>query len=253
MHGRVSVRIKLIKDDVMLFPYKNIVILTGAGISAESGIQTFRASDGLWENHRIEDVATPEGFLNDPDLVQDFYNKRRALVKNDNIQPNAAHKALAKLEKELDGTVTIVTQNIDNLHERGGSTNVIHMHGELNKIRCEESNQVFECTDDIHTGDFCHCCQIPAQLRPHVVWFGEMPLEMGRIHEALNQADLFISIGTSGSVYPAAGFVHEARLHGAHTIEINLEPSAVDDEFEEKRYGKAGELVPALVSELLEI
>lgn len=235
----------------MNFPYRNIVILTGAGISAESGIQTFRAQDGLWENHKIEDVATPEGFQRDPDLVQAFYNKRRKGLQSPDIEANAAHKALGELEKRLDGKVTIITQNIDNLHERGGSDNVIHMHGELLKARCSESNQVIEHKDDILTGELCHCCQIPAQMRPHIVWFGEMPLRMGDIYSALEEADLFISIGTSGVVYPAAGFVHDAKMHGAHTIEINLEPSAVESEFVEKRYGKASIEVPKLVSELL--
>lgn len=237
----------------MKFPYRNVVVLTGAGISAESGIQTFRAQDGLWENHRIEDVATPEGFARDPDLVQDFYNQRRLKLQDENIRPNAAHKALGELEALLEGNVTIITQNIDNLHERGDSKNVIHMHGELLKARCSESNQVTEESGEIHTGDLCHCCQIPSQLRPHVVWFGEMPLRMGDIYEALEKADLFISIGTSGVVYPAAGFVHDAKMHGAHTIEINLEPSAVESEFEEKRYGKASIEVPRLVDEILEL
>ncbi|WP_047043993.1 Sir2 family NAD+-dependent deacetylase [Vibrio mexicanus] len=235
----------------MKFPYRNIVVLTGAGISAESGIQTFRAQDGLWENHRIEDVATPEGFAKDPDLVQSFYNMRREKLQSPNIKPNAAHIALGELEKYLDGKVTIITQNIDNLHERGGSQNVIHMHGELLKARCSESNQVIEQKGDIVTGEMCHCCQIPSQMRPHIVWFGEMPLRMGDIYAALEEADLFISIGTSGVVYPAAGFVHDARMHGAHTIEINLEPSAVESEFAEKRYGKASIEVAKLVDELL--
>lgn len=237
----------------MNFPYRNVVILTGAGISAESGIQTFRTQDGLWENHRIEDVATPEGFERDPDLVQDFYNQRRLSLQNPSIEPNAAHIALGKLEEQLEGTVTVITQNIDNLHERGGSSNVIHMHGELLKSRCSESNQVIEEKGEIQTGDLCHCCQIPAQMRPHVVWFGEMPLRMGDIYASLEKADLFISIGTSGVVYPAAGFVHDARMHGAHTIEINLEPSAVESEFEEKRYGRASIEVPKLVEEILSL
>jgi len=237
----------------MNFPYRNVVVLTGAGISAESGIQTFRAQDGLWENHRIEDVATPEGFERNPDLVQDFYNQRRLGLQNPSIEPNAAHIALGELEKQLDGSVTIITQNIDNLHERGGSENVIHMHGELLKARCSESNQVIEEKGEINTGDLCHCCQIPSQMRPHVVWFGEMPLRMGDIYSSLEEADLFISIGTSGVVYPAAGFVHDAKMHGAHTIEINLEPSAVESEFEEKRYGKASIEVPRLVKEILSL
>lgn len=235
----------------MNFPYRNVVILTGAGISAESGIQTFRAQDGLWEDHRIEDVATPEGFERNPELVQDFYNQRRRKLQSATIEPNGAHIALGRLEKELDGKVTVITQNIDNLHERGGSEHVIHMHGELLKARCAVTNQVIEQKDDLVSGDLCHCCQIPSQLRPHIVWFGEMPLRMGEIYEALEQADLFISIGTSGVVYPAAGFVHDAKMHGAHTIEINLEPSAVETEFAEKRYGKASVEVPRLVDELL--
>ncbi|WED23202.1 NAD-dependent protein deacylase [Vibrio sp. JC009] len=235
----------------MSFPYQNIVILTGAGISAESGIQTFRASDGLWEDHRIEEVATPEGFYANPELVQNFYNQRRKKLQSEEIRPNAAHIALGKLEAELDGSVTVITQNIDNLHERGGTKNIIHMHGELLKVRCSESGQVVDHTEDLLTGDLCHCCQIPAQMRPHIVWFGEMPLKMGDIYQAIEKADLFISIGTSGVVYPAAGFVHDARMHGAHTIEINIEPSAVESEFEEKRYGKASVEVPKLVEELL--
>lgn len=237
----------------MKFPYKNIVILTGAGISAESGIQTFRAKDGLWEGHRIDDVATPEGFERNPEQVQRFYNERRRHLQQVSIIPNAAHQALGQLEQQLEGKVTIITQNIDDLHERGGSVNVIHMHGELLKARCTESHQVVDCEGDVVTGDLCHCCQIPAQLRPHIVWFGEMPLQMGEIYSALEDADLFIAIGTSGVVYPAAGLVHEAKMHGAHTIEVNLEPSAVETEFAEKRYGMASEEVVKLVDELLEL
>lgn len=237
----------------MNFPYRNIVVLTGAGISAESGIKTFRAQDGLWENHRIEDVATPEGFARDPDLVQSFYNKRREKLQTPQVEPNPAHLALGRLERELEGKVTVVTQNIDNLHERGGTQNIVHMHGELLKARCSGSGQVFDQTQDIKTGDLCHCCQIPQQLRPHIVWFGEMPLQLDYIYSAIQEADLFVSIGTSGVVYPAAGFVHEARLYGAHTIEINLEPSAVETEFAEKRYGRAGAEVPKLVDELLSL
>ncbi|MGF1741407.1 NAD-dependent protein deacylase [Vibrio profundum] len=237
----------------MKFPYKNIVILTGAGISAESGIQTFRAKDGLWEGHRIDDVATPEGFERNPEQVQRFYNERRRHLQQVSIIPNAAHQALGQLEQQLEGKMTIITQNIDDLHERGGSVNVIHMHGELLKARCTESHQVVDCAGDVVTGDLCHCCQIPAQLRPHIVWFGEMPLQMGEIYSALEDADLFIAIGTSGVVYPAAGLVHEAKMHGAHTIEVNLEPSAVETEFAEKRYGMASEEVVKLVDELLEL
>ncbi|MGB7996493.1 MAG: Sir2 family NAD+-dependent deacetylase [Photobacterium halotolerans] len=235
----------------MHFPYRNIVILTGAGISAESGIKTFRDQDGLWENHRIEDVATPEGFKRDPELVQTFYNQRRQQLESGTVQPNAAHYALSRLENELDGTVTVITQNIDNLHEKAGSYNVIHMHGELLKAQCSQSGQTIEWAGDISLDDSCHCCQIPAPLRPNVVWFGEMPQSMDKIYSALVAADLFIAIGTSGSVYPAAGFVHEAAMHGAHTLELNLEPSIVESEFDEKRYGHASKIVPELVDELL--
>ncbi|OOF27058.1 Sir2 family NAD+-dependent deacetylase [Salinivibrio sp. IB872] len=234
----------------MTFPYRHIVVLTGAGISAESGIRTFRDQDGLWEEHHIEDVATPEGFARNPRLVQQFYNDRRRQLQS-GVFPNAAHDALARLEKESDATVLVVTQNIDDLHERAGSQHIIHMHGELLKARCSHSQQTIDWVGDITEADHCHCCQMPAPLRPHVVWFGEMPLGMGQIHDALTQADLFVSIGTSGAVYPAAGFVHEAAMHGAHTIEINLEPSAVESEFNERRYGKASTLVPALVDEVL--
>ncbi|CDT62625.1 NAD-dependent deacetylase [Vibrio coralliirubri] len=238
----------------MNFPYQHIVILTGAGISAESGIATFRSGgDGLWENHRIEDVATPEGYQRNPTLVQSFYNKRRQQLECGNILPNAAHLALAKLENEFEGEVTVVTQNIDNLHELAGTNNIIHMHGELLKAHCSNSGQTVVWSGDITLEDYCHCCQIPAPLRPNVVWFGEMPIGLGRIHDALVKSDLFISIGTSGAVYPAAGFVHEAAMNGAHTIDLNLAPSEVEDEFAEKRYGKASVLVPALVKEILSL
>ncbi|MDX1301789.1 Sir2 family NAD+-dependent deacetylase [Photobacterium sp.] len=237
----------------MLFPYRSIVILTGAGISAESGIRTFRDQDGLWESHHIEDVATPEGYRRDPALVQNFYNQRRHQLESGTVSPNAAHFALAKLAKEFNGKVTIVTQNIDNLHEVAGSQNVIHMHGELLKAQCSQTGQSVEWGGDLMLDDHCHCCQMPAPLRPNVVWFGEMPIGMGRIHEALLDADLFISIGTSGAVYPAAGFVHEAAMHGAHTIELNLEPSEVENEFAEKRYGPASKLVPEFIDEILGI
>ncbi len=228
-----------------------VVVLTGAGISAESGIRTFRATDGLWEEHRVEDVATPEGFARDPELVQAFYNARRQQLQQSEIQPNAAHLALARLEEELGDHFLLVTQNIDNLHERAGNKNIIHMHGELLKVRCARSGQVLEWKGDITREDRCHCCQLSAPLRPHVVWFGEMPLGMDEIYQAIATADYFIAIGTSGHVYPAAGFVHEARLQGAHTVELNLEPSQVGSEFEEKFYGLASEVVPEYVERLL--
>ncbi|ART79296.1 Sir2 family NAD+-dependent deacetylase [Oceanisphaera avium] len=227
----------------------NIVILTGAGISAESGIRTFRASDGLWEEHRIEDVATPEGFERDPQLVNQFYNDRRQLLHT--VEPNAAHLALAKLEANWPSTVTVVTQNIDDLHERAGSSNVLHMHGELLKARCPHSNQTIDWPGDLHNTDLCQCCQFPEQLRPHVVWFGEMPLLLDKIYHALSEAALFISIGTSGNVYPAAGLVHEAAMHHAHTLEINLEPSHGKSHFAEHIYGLATVEVVKYVEQLL--
>lgn len=228
-------------------PQPFVVVLTGAGISAESGIQTFRAADGLWEEHRVEDVATPEGYRRDPELVQRFYNQRRRSLQSSEIQPNAAHKALAELEQVLGDNFLLVTQNIDNLHERAGNSRVLHMHGELLKVRCTSSGQVIEWSQDLTTDDRCTCCQFPAPLRPHVVWFGEMPIGMEEIYHALEKADLFIAIGTSGHVYPAAGFVHEAKLQGAHTVELNLEPSQVGNEFAERHYGLASEEVPQFV------
>ena len=232
-------------------PYRSIVVLTGAGISAESGIRTFRAADGLWEEHRVEDVATPEGFERDPELVQRFYNERRAQLLSDAIQPNKAHLALADLEQGFDGRFLLVTQNIDNLHERAGSQNVIHMHGELLKMRCSFSEQVFDITADITTDALCPCCGKAGRLRPHIVWFGEMPMKMEQIYRALMGCDLFLSIGTSGNVYPAAGFVQQANEAGAHSIEINLEPSAVESQFDQHLYGKAGEVLPVFVQQLL--
>ncbi|SFM92315.1 NAD-dependent deacetylase [Izhakiella capsodis] len=229
----------------------NVVILTGAGISAESGIRTFRAADGLWEEHRVEDIATPEGFARNPRLVQAFYNARRQQLQQPDISPNPAHTALASLERVLGDNLLIVTQNIDNLHERAGNANVIHMHGELLKVRCTQSGQILDWADEVTDNDRCHCCQFPAPLRPHVVWFSEMPLQMDDIYQAIAGADYFLAIGTSGHVYPAAGFVHEAKLHGAHTVELNLEPSQVNSEFDEKIYGPASEVVPAWVSKFI--
>lgn len=228
-----------------------IVVLTGAGISAESGIQTFRAADGLWESHRVEEVATPEGFARDPALVQRFYNQRRQQLLSEAIQANAAHRALARLEQEFSGEFLLVTQNIDDLHERAGSKNLIHMHGELLKMRCSFSEQVFDIRGDLSTDMLCPCCGQAGRLRPHIVWFGEMPLKMDTIYRALAGCDLFLSIGTSGHVYPAAGFVEQARQAGARTVEINLEPSLVESSFDAHLYGKAGEVLPGFVEDLL--
>jgi len=230
---------------------KSIVVLTGAGISAESGIKTFRASDGLWEEHRVEDVATPEAFERDPQLVQKFYNQRRRPLLDGQVSSNDGHRALAKLEREFAGDFLLVTQNIDNLHEQGGSLNVLHMHGEVLKMRCKATNQVFDCSTDIAVGDLCDCCAEAGNLRPHIVWFGEMPLYMDQIATAISQCDLFISIGTSGNVYPAAGFVQMATQVGAQTLELNLEESLVASNFDHGIYGKAGDVLPIWVDEFL--
>lgn len=228
-----------------------IVVLTGAGVSAESGIRTFRASDGLWEEHRVEDVATPEGFARNPDLVHRFYNARRRQLLESRIQPNPAHLALAALERAEGVDLLLVTQNIDDLHERAGSRKLIHMHGELLKMRCSISGQIYPLTADLNHSEVCPCCGLTETLRPHVVWFGEMPLQMDEIMAALACCDLFVAIGTSGNVYPAAGFVREARSHGAHTVELNLEPSNVNWDFAEHHYGPASTIVPDYIEGLL--
>lgn len=230
--------------------YQRIVILTGAGISAESGIKTFRAEDGLWEQHRVEDVATPEGYWRNPELVQKFYNQRWQHLQS-GIEPNPAHIALARLEQEFHGELLLVTQNIDNLHELGGSTKVTHMHGELAKARCPKSQQVFPLTEPFGPNNLCTCCALPQVLRPHVVWFGEMPFGLDRTYEALAKCDLFIAIGTSGTVYPAAGFVEQANQAGADTLQINLDPREPYSPFDFHRQGKAGAEVPDVVELIL--
>jgi NAD-dependent deacetylase len=227
------------------------VILTGAGISKQSGLDTFRDADGIWAKVRLEDVATPEAFARNPARVQGFYNDRRRSLRDGNVTPNAAHRALAALEQKFAGDFLLVTQNIDDLHERAGSRNLIHMHGELFKARCAACNRIHEWRDDIEVAARSPCCGVIGKLRPHVVWFGEMPLEMDRIEAALSACDVFVSIGTSGSVYPAAGFVQEARRAGARTVELNLEPSEGHSLFAERCYGPATEVVPAFVERLL--
>lgn len=231
---------------------ENIVILTGAGISRESGLSTFRDTDGIWATVRIEDVATPEAFERDPEGVQAFYNARRAKLTAGGIKPNAAHKALARLEESWPGEVLIVTQNIDDLHEKGGSNNVLHMHGELLKARCEDCGRIGDQLDDILTGHVCVHCRAIGTWRPHVVWFGEMPIQMERIYGALVDCSLFVSIGTSGNVYPAAGFVQQVSMRGGvRTVELNMEPSEGASLFAEARYGPATKLVPDFVEGLL--
>lgn len=228
-----------------------IVVLTGAGISAESGIRTFRGADGLWENHRIEDVASIEGFIRNPSLVQQFYNGRRRQLLSEDIEPNPAHIALGRLEKEYPGKARVITQNIDNLHERGGSVKPIHMHGELLKMYCEFCSVKFDISGDLDTGDICGYCGKSGGLRPDIIWFGEMPYHLDEIQSLLSGCELFVAVGTSGNVYPAAGFVQAARRAGAFTMEINLEPSQVNEDFDVRRYGPAGTLVPTLVDEIL--
>lgn len=229
--------------------YRNIVILTGAGISKESGLGTFRDEDGLWAKHRIEHVATPEGFARDPDLVQAFYNSRRLELAK--ARPHEGHLALARLARDHGGRVTLVTQNVDNLHEAAGSPEVLHMHGELMKARCTACGAVHRWMEDITGTSACLACA-SYSLRPHVVWFGEIPLYMDEIEAAIVEADLFLSIGTSGAVYPAAGFVSLARSLGrAHTVELNLEPSDGAHLFHEGRYGPASRVVPTFVEEIL--
>ena len=227
---------------------RKIVVLTGAGISAESGIDTFRSAGGLWEQHKVEDVATPEGFARDPDLVLGFYDMRREALSK--VQPNDAHRALAKLQAEFSGELLLVTQNVDDLHERGGSNHVLHMHGELKSALCTSCEMRSPWDAAMSDRPKCPICQAPS-LRPDVVWFGEMPYQMERIYAAIRECDLFVSIGTSGAVYPAAGFVRDAKDCGAATLELNLEASEGSAWFNESRLGKASELVPAWVDEVL--
>lgn len=234
---------------------RNLVILTGAGISAESGVPTFRADDGLWMGHRIEDVATPEAFARDPGLVQDFYNRRRRQLAE--VRPNAAHHALADLAARWEGDFLLVTQNVDDLHDRAHAETppaagfeLVHMHGELLKAHCTRTGRVCDWPGDLAPQD--PSPHHPSgRLRPHIVWFGEMPLHMERIDAAIAACDLFVAIGTSGEVYPAAGFVQQARLAGARTVEINLAPTSGRRLFDEGVYGPATQMVPAFVHNLM--
>jgi NAD-dependent deacetylase len=226
---------------------ESIVVLTGAGISAESGLATFRGPDGLWEGHRIEDVCAPQALARDPALVHNFYDQRRAKLAE--VEPNGAHYALARLDAEWPGELLIITQNVDDLHERAGARRLLHMHGELKSALCAGCGARHRWEGQMGDGPPCPSCGA-AKLRPDIVFFGEMPYEMDRIDRALERADLFVSIGTSGAVYPAAGFVQTARHYGAWALELNLEPSAGSYLFSESRMGRASELVPAWVEEL---
>ena len=227
----------------------HIVILTGAGISAESGLGTFRDKDGLWTKYDLNEVATPEGFARNPELVHEFYNARRANCQN--AQPNAAHTALAHLQSTYPGRVTIITQNVDDLHERGGASDVIHMHGELFGALCAACDHRWPAPFEMLPADACPACRATA-TRPDIVWFGEMPYRMDEIYQHLSGADLFVAIGTSGNVYPAAGFVADARAVGVETLELNLEPSAVAGTFDAARFGPATDVVPLWVTEVLQ-
>ncbi|HET9500271.1 MAG TPA: NAD-dependent deacylase [Marmoricola sp.] len=223
-----------------------IVVLTGAGISAESGLATFRDADGLWEGHRPEDVATPEAFAADPEMVHRFYDERRAAVRR--VQPNAAHRALARLGALTGDDLYLVTQNIDDLHERAGSRHVHHLHGEILKALCAACGERHHWPGSLLGAGPCDACGND-MLRPDVVWFGEVPYGMDDIHRVLFDCDLFVSIGTSGTVYPAAGFLHLAAANGARTLELNLDPGWHSSDFDESRTGPATELVPAWVEE----
>ena len=227
---------------------RNIVVLTGAGVSAESGVPTFRAADGLWEGHRIEEVATPDGFERNPALVQQFYDARRAALAN--VVPNAAHLALARFDAEWPGDFLLVTQNVDDLHEHAGSRRLIHMHGELQRALCLACGASSPWTGPLGDDPPCPRCAVPA-LRPDIVWFGEMPYRMDEIEAALSACDLFVSIGTSGAVYPAAGFVDLARRAGARCLELNLDPSAGTSMFHAAKHGPASFLVPEWVESML--
>ncbi len=227
--------------------YNKVVVLTGAGISAESGLSTFRDNNGLWDNHRVEDVATPEAFDRDPELVQRFYNMRRAALKT--VEPNLAHQVLVQAEKEFDAFI-LVTQNVDDLHARAGSQNLLPMHGELLKQRCVQCHQITAIMGDITLDAVCVQCERVGTLRPHIVWFGEMPLYMDAIMAALMACDLFVSVGTSGTVYPAAGFVEIANQVGAHTVELNLEPGDQNSQFKQSIHGPASEVLPAFFNQL---
>ncbi len=228
-----------------------VVVLTGAGISAESGIKTFRDKDGLWENHRIDEVATPNAWKLNPKLVWEFYQERRRQMSE--VNPNPAHVALAKLELGVEN-FTLITQNVDDLHERGGSNSILHMHGRLQTLRCEDSGEIEHRMDDADLSDeyaLCNCCVKPSRMRPDIVWFGEIPMYMSEINDAVNSCDVFIVVGSSGQVYPAADLAYHAKSIGANTILVNYDPPVNVGDFNEVHLGKAGEILPHLVDKWL--
>lgn len=229
--------------------YHNILILTGAGISAESGLATFRSANGLWNNHRVEDVATIEGFERNPALVHDFYNQMKSEVEK--AQPNAAHLAITRLQNEYPATISIATQNVDTLHEKAGNQNIYHIHGQINQAVCLNCGSVLQTFGDVDTETICATCGTAGMMKPNIVFFGENLLCMDKVELLLRNCDLFISIGTSGVVYPAAGFVHTAKYYGADTIEFTLEPTANNHLFDRHVFGGAGTTFPAFVDELV--
>ncbi len=230
-------------------PYSDIFVLTGAGISAESGLSTFRAANGLWNNHPVEDVATIEAFRRNPEYVHAFYNELKPELQQ--AKPNPAHLALAKLQKEYPGQVNIITQNVDTLHEKAGSSGVLHIHGQINQAVCLNCGQVMESWGDVDTQTVCPHCEVMGMMKPNIVFFGENLLCMNEVERLLNRCDLFISIGTSGVVFPAAAFVQTTKLHGAETYEFNLETTSNNFYFDHHVFGKAGTTLPRFVDDLL--
>lgn len=229
--------------------YKHIVFLTGAGISAESGLSTFRSENGLWNNHRVEDVATIEAYLRNPDYVHQFYNDMRPELFK--AQPNMAHLAITTLQQQYTGEINIITQNVDTLHEKAGNRNIYHIHGQINQIVCMNCGHISETWSDISSEDVCERCGISGMLKPNIVFFGENLLYMDKVYNLLHKCDLFISVGTSGVVYPAAGFVQTAKIFGADTIELNMEQTSNNHLFDRHIYGPAGTTLPQFVDELL--
>ncbi len=229
--------------------YQNILILTGAGISAESGLATFRSANGLWNNHRVEDVATIEGFQRNPALVHEFYNGLKEEIQK--AKPNAAHLAITELQKNYPGQINVITQNVDTLHEKAGNRNVYHIHGQINQAVCLNCGHILETFGDVDTQTVCPHCQVAGMMKPNIVFFGENLLCMNEVDRLLRSCDLFVSIGTSGIVYPAAGFVQTAKYYGTDTIEFTLETTANNYLFDRHIYGPAGQTFPTYVEELL--
>jgi len=234
---------------------KSIVILTGAGISQESGLKTFRDSDGFWENNEIEKIANYKSFEENPSLVNEFYNERRKQLFDLNIVPNDAHFALADFEKKWNGDFLLVTQNVDNLHERAGSNKLIHLHGELLKARCykiscKNNSRIIDWDGPISNNIFCEKCNSTYEIRPHVVWFGEQPLDLEKIYSSLKACEIFISIGTSGTVFPAADFINQVNTN-CKTIEINISETKISKYFKENYFGTAASKVPEILKSLI--